>query len=135
MVRVDSLEPGEKITVIHKGSWRDFVEHYYFLGITRPGDIYGRGAERGEYKPLPPKVAKRIWAGYLGCKPSWKSIDEAIARKYRNGEIEYGDQPNIVVKNPKTGEIGAYYYLYKGRWVWGSGARPIQIEEGWLEDV
>ena len=133
MVRVDSLEPGERIVVIHKGSYKDWEEKCYFLGITRPGDVYGKGAERGEYKPLPPKIAKKVWAKYLGCEPSWKSIYKTYSRKVRSGEIEYGDEPVIVVKNPSTGEVGAYYYLYKGHWCWGSGARPIQIVRGgWL---
>ena len=107
-----------------------------FLGITKPGDIYGEKAEKGLYEPLSLDEARIVWAKYysekLGKKvpPTWKAIEDAYYEAEEKGLVRWGDHPYMVVKElegPYKGEIGAYFYRYKNKWVHGSGAYPIRL--------
>jgi len=111
------------------GKKADLVE---LLGITRPGDIYGKALERRAYRPLRPSVAKNVWAEYytakLGrvVKPTWKDIEKAEEEGVKTGVIRYGDSPFLFVHNVPEGYVFGLY-RYRGRWCLGSGATPVSM--------
>ena len=131
-------KPGTKvITYRYRVGFGDWIEsEEIFLGITQPGDIYGRDAVAGIYQPLDVKTAKQKWAEYLTrrlrkvlgreVKPTWRDIEAAVEAGVSAGILLGGDEPYIIVE--KNDKRYAMYYRFQGRWVHGSAAAPIRMK-------
>lgn len=90
---------------------------YEILGFTGAEEKYGDGGVKFD-------SVKELLAHY-----KVSNLKELEEKQSENG---HGYGSYIVIKDLKDGDEGAYFYLYNGSWVRGSGAEKltfIEIEE------
>jgi len=112
-VKGGSLQKGMKVAAAynHYNQGVDFVE---ILGVTGTEKKYGEGGVK--FKSVKDAM-KSIGVKSLKAMEDWQD----------NSGLEYGHHFYLYCKDLQTGDEGAWYYLYEGRWARGSGAEKLSF--------
>lgn len=114
-VKVANLKAGQKYFIYHKSSSGGFSDLMTFLGFSGIEEKYGEGGPK--FKTLA-DVKKEYGASNM---KDLENLD-------KKNNLPYGHNIYMWVQG-EDGDKGAYYYIFKGRWVWGSSANQIAFSE------
>jgi len=125
-IRVSQMVAGQ----IYGDSYKKFNSGYdviIFNGFTDMDDKYGNS------NIVKFKSAKELLTAY-GVR-SWKALEakQKELAKERYAADDYGHESYMSATDLETKDSGAWYYLFEGRWVRGSGAEPLTFWE--VEEV
>lgn len=108
-----SLTKGMKVAASYN-KYNQGWDVYEVLGFTGHDGKYGKGGVKYD-------SAKELLAAY-----DVKSFKQLEAKQ---DDFEYGHASYLVVRDLHTGESGAWFYLFEGRWCLGSGAEALSFVE------
>lgn len=112
-VQGKSLTAGMVVLASYDAGFNCGVNMYEVMGLTNDDVKYGEGG-----------VAFSSVKELLAAKGvvSLRDLEEL-----QDHNPEYGQTSYLVCKDMNTGEWGAWFYLYKGRWSCGSGAEALSF--------
>ena len=113
-VRSNMIRRGMMLAAPHKNFGNEFTDYVEVLGFTGNDQKYGEGGVK-----------------YNSAKEMYKAnnVTGLKALEAKDDENEYGYAHYMYLRDLKDNSQGAWFYIFEGRWVRGSGADRVTFFE------
>ncbi len=123
-IRNKDLAKGMRVQAWYR-QHNEGVEYYEILGVTDDDVKYGEGGVK--FDSVRAALEAKGFTTLAGYEKAYKARMRDQDGKFI--ESEYGKELYLVVKDLESGEEGAWFYLYHGKWARGSGAETLHWNE------